>query len=102
MGLAFVAKGEVGGYVRALKALPVLLVLLLWGRFLTWVDKDAPAAHLPRDGINAGFLAGLVIGFGLFFFLPTFLIAFPVLLFVLAVEVGVYLGLRKYKDGVSD
>ena len=42
MGLAFVAAVEVGGYVSALKALPVLLVLLLWGRLLTWVDKDAP------------------------------------------------------------
>ena len=102
MGLAFVAAVEVGGYVSALKALPVLLMLLLWARFLTWVDKDAPAAHLPRDGINSAFLAGMILGFGLFFFLPTFLIAFTVLLFVLIVEAGVYLGLRHQRVGITD
>jgi type II secretory ATPase GspE/PulE/Tfp pilus assembly ATPase PilB-like protein len=102
MGLAFVAAVEVGGYVSALKALPVLLLLLLWARLLTWVDKDAPAAHLPRDGINAAFVGGLIVGFALFFYLPTFLIAFPVLLFVFLVEAGVYLGLRNQKVGVAD
>jgi general secretion pathway protein E len=93
---------EVGGYVSALKALPVLLVLLLWARFLTWVDKDAPAAHLPRDGINLAFLGGMIVGFALFFFLPTFLIAFPVLLFVLMIEAGLYLGLRHQRVGLTD
>src|SRR5439155_4793995 len=102
MGLAFVAAVEVGGYVSALKALPVLLVLLLWARLLTWVDKDAPAAHLPRDGINTGFLAGMILGFTLFFALPGFLIAFPVLLLVLGVETGVYLVLRNQKVGLAD
>lgn len=102
MGLAFVAAVEVGGYVSALKALPVLLVLLLWARLLTWIDKDAPAAHLPRDGINLGFLGGLIVGFALFFFLPTFLIAFGALLFLLIVEAGVYLGLRHQKVGLTD
>jgi general secretion pathway protein E len=102
MGLAFVAAVEVGGYVSALKALPVLLVLLLWARLLSWVDKDATAAHLSRDGLNTAFIAGLIIGFGLFFFLPTFLIAFPVLLFVLIVEAGVYLILRHQKVGLRD
>ena len=102
MGLAFVAAVEVGGYVSALKALPVLLVLLLWARLLTWIDKDAPAAHLPRDGINLGFLAGMIAGFALFFFLPTFLIAFSALLFLLIIEAGVYLGLRHQKVGLTD
>jgi type II secretory ATPase GspE/PulE/Tfp pilus assembly ATPase PilB-like protein len=102
MGLAFVAAVEVGGYVSALKALPVLLVLLLWARLLTWIDKDAPAAHLPRDGINLGFLGGMIAGFALFFFLPTFLIAFSALLFLLIIEAGVYLGLRHQRVGITD
>ena len=49
MGLFFLGQVQAGGYVSALKAVPVILVLLLWARLLTWVDKDAPAAHLPRD-----------------------------------------------------
>ena len=52
MGLAFLAAVQVGGYVSALKTIPVILVLLLWARLLTWVDKDAPAAHLPRTAFN--------------------------------------------------
>ena len=80
----------------------MLLVLLLWARLLTWIDKDAPAAHLPRDGINLGFLAGMILGFALFFFLPAFLIAFGVLLFLLIIEAGVYLGLRHQKVGLAD
>lgn len=102
MELAFVAAVEVGGYVNVLKVLPVLLVLLLWARLLTWVDKDAPAAHLSRDGLNTAFLGGMILGFALFFILPSFLIAFPVLLFVLMVETGVYLGLRHQKVGLGD
>src|SRR5687768_16643899 len=102
MGLAFVAAVQVGGYVSALKALPVLLVLLVWCRLLTWVDKDAPAAHLARDMLNSAFVAGMVLGFGLFFFLPGFLIAFPVLLFVMLAEAGVYLALRHKNVGLGD
>src|SRR2546428_6985429 len=102
MGLAFVAAVEVGGYVSALKALPALLVLLLWARLLTWIDKDAPAAHLSRDGINTAFIGGMILGFALFFILPAFYVAFPVLLVVLMIEAGVYLGLRNQKVGVAD
>ena len=101
-GSVFLGVVQVGGYVSPLKTIPVLLVLLLWARLLTWVDKDSPAAHLPREGLNVAFLGGLVVGFGLFFFLPTFLIAFPVLLFVMAVEFGAYLIIRHQKVGLAD
>jgi len=37
-----------GGYVSIIKILPALLMLLLWAKLLTWADKDAVAAHLPR------------------------------------------------------
>jgi type II secretory ATPase GspE/PulE/Tfp pilus assembly ATPase PilB-like protein len=93
---------EGGGYISILKAVPVVLVLLVWARLLTWVDKDAPAAHLPRIPINNGMLGGLVAAFALFFLLPGFLIAFPVLLVVLGAEIGVYLYLRKKEVGLGD
>ena len=102
MGLAFLAQVQVGGYVSVWKAIPVLLVLLLWARLLTWVDKDTIAAHLPRLGINAAFTGGMILAFALFFLLPTFLIAFPVLLLIMGIEAGVYLGMRSKQVGLRD
>ncbi len=91
-----------GNYANPFKLLAVLIVLGFWTRLLTWVDKDAPVAHLPREGINTGLVAGLAIGFALFFLLPGFAVAFLVLIFVMLVEAGVYLGMRHQKVGLSD
>jgi general secretion pathway protein E len=44
----------------------------------------------------------MIAGFALFFFLPTFLIAFSALLFLLIIEAGVYLGLRHQRVGLTD
>ena len=93
---------EYGGYVSIAKLIPVVILLLLWARLMTWIDKDAIAAHLPRDLINAGvFLAGLA-GFALFFILPGFLVAFGVLLFLLAGGIGGYLIARHQRVGLGD
>ena len=102
MGLFFLGQVQVGGYVSALKALPVILLLLLWARLLTWVDKDAPAAHLPRTAFNTAFLGGMVLAFLLLLFLPGYVIAFPAFLFIMLVEIGVYLGVRNSKVGLGD
>src|SRR6185312_4094619 len=91
-----------GGYVSIIKIVPVLLVLIVWGRLMTWADKDAPAAHLPRMGINIGMLAGFILGVILFFALPLYFLAFPALLVVLLAEVGTYLTLRHQKVGLGD
>ena len=96
------AQVETGGYLSAWKAIPVLLILLVWLRILTWIDKDAEAAYLPREPLNAGFIAGVIVAFGLFFFLPNFWIALGVLIVVFGIEIGVYLGLRNSKVGLSD
>ena len=101
MGLVFLAV-QVGGYVSALKTIPVILVLLLWARLLTWVDKDAPAAHLPRTAINTAFLGGLILAFFLLLFLPGYAIAFPAFLFIMIVEAAVYLGVRSKHVGLAD
>lgn len=91
-----------GNYINPLKLLAILLVLAFWAKLLTWVDKDAPVAHLPREAINTGLVAGMALGFALFFFLPGFAIAFLVLIFVMLVEAGVYLGMRHSKVGLGD
>jgi type II secretory ATPase GspE/PulE/Tfp pilus assembly ATPase PilB-like protein len=91
-----------GGYVSIWKIIPPILILLLWGRLLTWADKDAPAAHLPRIGLNLGMMAGLVVAWGLFFFLPNYWVALGALVLVMGAEIGTYLGIRKSKVGVHD
>ena len=102
MGLSFLGEVEVGGYVSALKTIPVILVLLLWARLLTWVDKDAPAAHLPRAAFNAGFLGGMILAFCLLLFLPGYVIAFPAFLAIMLIEAAIYLSIRKKHVGLGD
>jgi type II secretory ATPase GspE/PulE/Tfp pilus assembly ATPase PilB-like protein len=92
----------VGGYVSVWKVLPVLIVLLIWARLLTWIDKDAPEVLLPRDLINAGMILGFIVAFALFLILPGFLIAFAVFFVIMLAEVGVYLGMRNSKVGLGD
>src|SRR4051812_2744413 len=93
---------EVGGYLSVWKALPVLVILFLWTRFMTWVDKDAEAAFLPREAINGGFMGGAVLSFALFFFLPNFWICLAILLVVFLGEIGAYLAIRNSKVGLAD
>lgn len=93
---------SVGGYVSIWKCLLVVLVLLIWARILTWIDKDAEAARLPRQALNLGLLLVGIIGFSLFYFLQLFALAFPVVIFLLALSIGVYLMMRKQKVGLGD
>ncbi len=92
----------VGEYISVWKVLPVLILLLIWARLLTWMDKDAPTVLLPRDLINSGMILGLIAGFGLFLMLPGFVVAFAVLFLIMAIEAGVYLGWRNSKAGLGD
>lgn len=96
------AQVPAGEYISVWKALPVLVLLLIWARLLTWADKDALYAHLPRQALNAGLFGGLVLGTLLFLFVPNFWIALAVFVFFLAVDVGVYLGLRAKVVGLGD
>src|SRR3954454_17267414 len=92
-----------GGYVSIYKAVVLLVLLLLWTRLLTWTDKDAVAAHLPRETFNIANLAGLVLAFFLFFYLQvSFFIAFLIPLLVFSAEAGVYLSLRHKQFGLGD
>src|SRR5947207_1257397 len=91
-----------GDYANPFKILAILIVLGIWTKLLTWVDKDAPVAHLPREAINTGLIGGMAAAYALFFFLPGFAIAFLALVFIMLVEAGVYLGLRQQKVGLGD
>jgi type II secretory ATPase GspE/PulE/Tfp pilus assembly ATPase PilB-like protein len=93
---------QVGQYVSIWKVLPVIVILLIWARLLTWMDKDSTDAHLPRQPLNAGMIAGFLLGFALFLLLPSFWVALSVLLFFFIVDAGVYLLLRNQKVGLGD
>jgi type II secretory ATPase GspE/PulE/Tfp pilus assembly ATPase PilB-like protein len=93
---------EVGGYVSILKLIPVILVLLAFARLMTWIDKDAIAAHLPREALNTGiFVVGLV-GAAAFFLLPNFWLSLAALVVLPAIGIGVYLGMRQKEVGLKD
>ena len=49
-----------------------------------------------------GNLGGLVVAYGIFFFLPNFWIGLPILLGVAGAEAGIYLNIRKKKVGLGD
>ncbi|HTL29012.1 MAG TPA: hypothetical protein VL282_07325, partial [Tepidisphaeraceae bacterium] len=93
---------EVGQYISVWKCLPVLIVLLIWARLLTWADKDSIDAHLPRDPLNAAFLGGIIAAVALFLVVPGFGLAFAVFMFFFVAEIATYLLLRNQKIGLSD
>jgi type II secretory ATPase GspE/PulE/Tfp pilus assembly ATPase PilB-like protein len=97
------AATEIGGaYISLLKLLPVILLLLVFLRLTTWIDKDAGRAHLPRELVNSLMFIVGVAGFILFFFIPSFGIAFSVLFGVVALDIGIYLIMRSQQVGLGD
>src|SRR5579859_5438226 len=93
---------DVGGYISIGKLVPVLIILLLWARLLSWADKDAEASHMPREMINLAMLGGLILAFALFVFVPTYAIALVLFVVIFLAEVGTYLGVRNSKVGLKD
>ncbi|HEX4796761.1 MAG TPA: ATPase, T2SS/T4P/T4SS family [Humisphaera sp.] len=93
---------QFGGYISPWKVIPLLVVVLIWARLMTWADKDAHAAHLPRIAFNVSFLAGLILAFFLFLYLPGFLFGVIALLVIFGTEVGVYLYMRSKVVGLKD
>ena len=97
-----IADVPVGEYINVWKVLALLIVILLWARLITWIDKDSPTVMLPRVPINIGMLLGGIFGLALFFFLPGFAIAMAVLIVVILAEGGAYLFMRNQKVGLGD
>ena len=81
---------DAGGYVSIWKLLPIIVLLFLWSRVLTWIDKDALATHLPREALNTGIFLTGIVAFIAFFFIPNFWIALTVLVVALLVPGPVF------------
>ena len=102
--MQLMAAVEVGQYINLWKLLPVLILLLIWARLLTWMDKDAINAHLPRLILNSIEIGVLIVGLLILLFIPlgSYLVGFSVFLFAFIVDVAIYLGLRHQKVGLKD
>jgi type II secretory ATPase GspE/PulE/Tfp pilus assembly ATPase PilB-like protein len=101
--MAMLAAAVPGGqYVSGIKAIPIIIILLIWARLLTWVDKDSQNARLPRVPLNMGLFGGMAGCFFLILVLPGFLIALLVLFGGMGVEAGIYLALRHRQVGLGD
>ena len=74
------ASAPVGPYTAWWKVIPLMIVVLLWGRLITWSDKDSQEVLLPRVPLNIGNLLLGILGLFLFFVLPGFPIALLVLI----------------------
>jgi type II secretory ATPase GspE/PulE/Tfp pilus assembly ATPase PilB-like protein len=91
-----------GPYIAWWKVIPLVIVMILWGRLVTWIDKDSQTVLLPRIPMNVGMLMGGILGFFLFFLLPGFGIAFIALCVIILAEAGTYLAIRNSKAGLGD
>jgi len=100
---AFLGTIQTGPYLNGFKILPFLALLLIWTRLMSWTDKDAINARLPREWLNAGNFAGMVVAGAFFFMLPvSFWVALLVFFGFMVVEAGVYLFMRKQTVGLKD
>ena len=102
MPSVLLATVEVGNYVNPWKVAAIVLVLLVWTRLLTWMDKDTIVARLPRELLNLVMFAALIAGYVLFFSLPGFGLAFGVLIALFLADIGTYIGLRAHSVGLGD
>lgn len=93
---------QIGGYVNPWKVGIILVLLIAWAKLLTWMDKDAAEARLPRELVNSIMMGGLVGGYFLFFLLPGFGLAMGVLAGLFVADIAVYLGMRSRTIGLGD
>ena len=100
--LAQTAVSPGGPYIAWWKVIPLVIVMILWGRLVTWIDKDSQTVLLPRIPMNVGMLMGGLLGFFLFFLLPGFPIAIIALCVIVLAEAGTYLAIRNQKAGLGD
>ena len=100
--MQLMAAVDVGQYINIWKLLPVLIVLWIWARLLTWMDKDAVDAHLPRMMLNSVMIGVLALGLLVFLFMPSYIVALSVFAFAFVVDMAIYLGLRHQKVGLGD
>ncbi len=78
-----------------LKPLLVLAVLIVWGMWVSRLDKDAEYYYLPRTALNALNIAAGALAFAVWLLIPFFLVG---LLLALLLLVGAGVGYAMYRN----
>lgn len=102
MSVSVIAAIQFGGYVNPWKVGGILVLLIVWTKLLSWIDKDAEPARLPREVVNSIMMAAFAGGYFLFFFLPGFGLAFGVLAGLFVADIAGYLFMRSRTIGLAD
>jgi type II secretory ATPase GspE/PulE/Tfp pilus assembly ATPase PilB-like protein len=102
MPLVFLAALQTGPFINPWKVVPPVVLLAIWVKLLSWIDKDGPEARLNREAINSSLFAGLILGYTCIIFVPGFTPAFSILVSLFVVEIAVYLFLRSRTIGLAD
>ena len=93
---------ELGGYINGFKLLPFALISLVWLRLMTWADKDADGARLPRQTTNLIHLGLWILGIGLAVVMPLYIVAVALFIVFMAIDGAIYLSMRKKSVGLAD
>lgn len=101
-GLAGLAEVPYGGYLHWAKALPFVVIFIIWMQLLLWIDKDTLSARMPREQINAGLWGILILALVAALFVPLFIAALAVFVLLFGVSIGGYLMWRKNVVGLED
>ena len=96
------AQVAAGPYLSWWKLLIVTLVFMAWARVLLWIDKDSDNARMPREAINSGMWAVLVIALVAMVFVPVFPLALLIFAGLGLASIFGYLMWRKSVVGLED
>src|SRR4051812_49710914 len=99
--MQLMAAVDVGQYINLWKLLPVLILLLIWARLMTWMDKDAIDAHLPRLMLNSIEMLLATVGIFMFVLLPTYIVALSAFVLTFVAGGGGFFFVRRQKGGVG-
>lgn len=99
---SLLAAVDAGFFINPWKLIPPVVLLLVWAKLASWVDKDSDVAHLPRVPINMGVMSVALVGFALFFLVPNFLVGTLALFLCVVISIGGYIGVRAQRIGTKD
>ena len=91
-----------GSFINGWLLIPIILLAMPWLRMMTWADKDAVNARLPRETINGINLAGFALACALLVLIPNYLGALAAFILLIGVEAGIYLAWRNSTVGLAD
>lgn len=93
---------ELGGYINGFKLLPIAAIALVWLKLMTWADKDAEIARLPRETANLIHISLWIIAAGLAVVMPLYVAALAIFAFLFGIDAAIYLSWRKKAVGLGD